>query len=75
MTAGVSQYSQGIMSDIMGLEKDMQVNKSKYVGLDINRELQAVKTEAQALKTKVDNWMNKQSGKVTPPDQFGMGNA
>ncbi len=69
MTAGVSQYASGIISDIMGLEKDLQINKSKYVGLDINRELQKVKTEAEALKVKVDNWM----GKADP--LAGLGNA
>ncbi len=75
MTAGVSQYAQGIMSDVLGLEKDLQINKSKYVGLDIDRELKQVKTDADALKVKVDNWVNQQSSvSGVAPSAYG-GNA
>lgn len=59
------------MNDVLSLEKDIQVNRTKYVGLDINAELQQVKTDANALKKKVDNWVGQQTGKVMPPDTLG----
>lgn len=68
------QFASGLMSDVLSFEKEMQINRSAYTGLEVTSELQKVKTAAQDLKTKVDNWLAQSSGKVMPPSPFG-GNA
>lgn len=72
---GITQYVQGVMSDIMSLEKDLQINRSKYAGLEITSEINALQKAAQNLKTKVDNWNGEQQKAQTvrgvAPTAFG----
>lgn len=65
---GIDVFIKGIDSDLMGLEKDLSINRGQYQGLDTKKEMEDLKKGVIALKTKIDNWKEQQQSR-------GMGNA
>jgi hypothetical protein len=52
----VEQLGMTIRTDVMSLEKEVQLNKGKYPGLDIDREVKQLRTDIEALTVKLQNW-------------------